>query len=121
MPWTNINHEAMKYKKESLQKLVELIIVISSKPENQWFKDAILEKLINLHTGATFSENTGFDSFFKLLKRQFKIKANNLYKDIPDKNLKNDLINDCVKMYWFQINNEVQSMFIQAFHKWKIC
>lgn len=115
MPWTNINHEAMKYREESLQKLVELIIEISSKPENLWFKDALLEKLVNLDTGPTISENSGFDSYFKLLKKQFKIKANNLYKDIPDKTLKSDLINDCVKMYWFQINNEVQSMFIQAF------
>ena len=105
----------MNYKKESLEKLIVLIKEICESDENQWFKENLFLELGLISTKSR-SEND-FGSYFNLLKKQFKIKAKKLYENINDKDLKKQLINDCVKMYWYQVNNDVNQMFMYAFYQ----
>jgi len=105
----------MNYKKESLEKLIVLIKEICESDENQWFKEKLFLELGLISTNSG-SENN-FGSYFNLLKKQFKIKAKKLYENINDKDLKKQLINDCVKMYWYQVNNDVNQMFVYAFYQ----
>jgi hypothetical protein len=105
----------MSYKKENLEKLVLLIENICSSNDNKWFKEKLLI-VLNSETTITISTNEGdFGSYFKLLKKQFKIKANKFYENIKDTKLKNQLVTDCIKMYWFQVNNDVNQLFVFAF------
>jgi hypothetical protein len=116
-PWKNISLKNMKYKKESLDKLLQLINQICQDDENTWFREQLVELLLKPPLMFSELEKDGFGSFFKLLKKQFKIKATYLYRNIPEKKLKSELIIDCTKMYWFQVNNDIQGMFIQAFYQ----
>lgn len=101
----------MSYQKESLEKLLILIEEICKEPQNDWFK-IDLQKSLELN-----AFDSDFGSYFKLLRKQFKLKANIFYEKVPDKVLKVQLIEDFVKMYWYQVNNEVPQLFVYAFYQ----
>jgi hypothetical protein len=106
----------MAYKKESLEKLLDLVVDISSNPENVWFRNQLLQKLgANAEDVYDINKTVSFESYFKLLKKQLKIKANQFYLEISDKKVKDLLVEDYIKMYWYQINNDVRQMFIHTF------
>ena len=106
----------MAYKKESLEKLLNLISELIKEPENEWFKEKLINQLgINPSSSSVDFNNPSFESYFTLLKKQLKLKANYFYRSVNDKMLKKQLTQDYVKMYWYQINNDVLEMFIQAF------
>jgi hypothetical protein len=107
----------MRYKKESLEKLILLIEEICHDDQNKWFKELLLNKI--LFDGDFLEENSSpqFGAYFRLLKKQFRLKANKLYSDIKDKKLKCELVEDCIKMYWYQINNDVDQLFLHAFYQ----
>lgn len=105
----------MKYKKESLEKLLFLIEEICLDKENDWFSKKLVENLLGNRNYSVFNETADLPSFFRLLKKHFKIKAFHFYSNIYDEKLRSELTKDCVKMYWYQINNDVESMFIHAY------
>jgi len=101
-----------KHKKESLEKLLPIIYEICESPENSWFKDALYKKL-NVERSNPYM--MAFPGYFALLKKQFKIKANKFYSPITNKKLKSELIEDCIKMFWYQVNNDIEQLFVFAF------
>jgi hypothetical protein len=105
----------MPYKKENLEKLLVLIKQICDEKDNDWFKEKLIGQLIINSPENKNETSNGFESYFKLLKKQFRIKANKFYENITDKQLKAQLVNDCVQMYWYQVNNDVNQLFVYAF------
>lgn len=98
-----------------LEEFISYILVVANKEENQWFKDKLL---ISLDSDSE-NKRIDFTSYFRLLKIQLKIKANNFYKDIPNPKLKTQLVKDCLNMYWYQINNDVIQQFNYAFFQFE--
>lgn len=107
----------MGYKKESLEKLIFLIEEICNDEQNHWFKEALFKRIVLGEELLSGNSNPEFGAYFKLLKKQFRLKASKLYAEIKDIKLKNDLIGDCIKMYWFQVNNDVDQLFLHAFYQ----
>jgi hypothetical protein len=105
----------MPYKKENLEKLILLLDQICADKENNWFKEKLLSQLIGNIPDTNNEQSIGFESYFKLLRKQFRIKANKLYENIKEKQLKHQLVSDCMQMYWHQINNDIHQLFVSAF------
>lgn len=99
----------MSYKRESLEKLLLLLEEICNDEENLWFKNRLHEQ---------FSEiGDNFPSYFRHLKKQYKIKANTFYKDIPDNNLKVKLTQDYVEMSWYLGINDVNRFCLFTYYQ----
>lgn len=99
----------MSYKRESLEKLLLLLEEICNEEENLWFKNRLHEQYSEI--------GDNFPSFFKHLKKQYKIKANTFYKDISDKNLKMQLIKDFIEMYWYLGINDVNRFCLFTYYQ----
>lgn len=100
----------MVYKRESLEKLLDLIKEICSDEENKWFREKLISDLLDSKT-----KSVDFREYFLLLKKQLRLKGNHLYKDIKDAELKRQLLDDYVKMNWYQINNDMKLAIVYAF------
>ena len=101
----------MVYKKENLIKLLELIDSISQHPENVWFKN---ELSLRFGSGANFED---FPTFLKFLKKNYRLKANEFYKNIKDQKLKNELVKDNVEMQWYQASHDVERFLLFTFYQ----
>lgn len=97
-----------KYSKESLEKLLDLIDEICKDEENLWFKEKLGKNNIS-----------DFPSYFKLLKKQYKIKGENFYKKIEKGKLRNQLISDFSEMMWFQNINNINRFLLFLFYQYE--
>lgn len=101
--------------KEKLEKFLLYIVEVANSPENEWFK----AKLINSLNSGSSEKVTDFGSYFRLLKVQLRLKANHFYQNILNKKLKDQLIKDCLNMYWYQLNNDVIQQFNYTFFQFE--
>lgn len=103
----------MSYNKESLQKLLLLISDISDDPQNTWFKEELNRK----YGSAIAPAFDDFPTFLKHLKRNYRLKAKEFYKNINDKDLKNELIKDNVEMQWYQTTHDVERFLLFSYYQ----
>lgn len=103
----------MNYNKESLSKLLLLIDEIGAKPENSWFKEVLTQKF----GGASGSSFDDFPTFLMHLKKNYKLKATEFYKNIHDKKLKKELVKDNVEMQWYQATHDVERFLLFTFYQ----
>lgn len=103
----------MSYNKDTLQKLLLLISDISNDPKNLWFKDE-LHTIYGTPQPPAFND---FPTFLKHLKRNYRIKAKEFYKNIKDPKLKNELVKDNVEMQWYQTSQDVERFLLSTFHQ----
>lgn len=99
----------MSYKRESLEKLLLMLEEICKEEENLWFKNRLHEQYSEI--------GDNFPSYFRHLKKQYKLKANTFYKDILEKNLKLQLIKDFVEMSWYLGINDVNRFFLFTYYQ----
>lgn len=103
----------MSNNKDTLQKLLLLISDISEDPKNLWFKEE-LHKIYGIPKPPAFND---FPTFLKHLKRNYKIKAKEFYKNIKDQKLKNELVKDNVEMQWHQTSHDVERFLLFTFYQ----
>lgn len=101
----------MKYNKETLEKLLLLIEEICNDKDNDWFTKELNQKF------GTSSKFEDFPGFLLFLKKSYKVKAKEFYKNINDKSLKNELIKDNVEMQWYQTTHDVERFLLFTFYQ----
>lgn len=102
----------MMYSKESLNKLLLLIYEISEDPQHSWFKEELDRKF-----GSSPAAFEDFPSFLLHLKRNYRLKAKEFYKDVKDPKLKVQLVKDNVEMQWYQASHDIERFLLFAFYQ----
>lgn len=103
----------MRTKEDSLTKLLLLIEEICDDPANSWFREELAQK-IGVAAEPSFKD---FPTFLKHLKKNYKIKAKEFYRNIHNKKLKNELIKDNVEMQWYQATHNVERFLLYTFYQ----
>ena len=106
----------MKYKKESLEKLLLLIDELFNEPENNWFKEE-LSKMTESPTLTLDKNELCFDSFVRLQRKMFRLKANEFYKNLTDADLQKELIKDYQEMLWFKMLNQIDRYYLFIYYQ----
>jgi hypothetical protein len=106
----------MKYKKESLEKLLLLIDIISKGEGNEWFNEILQDRFQIYNTQKSDNFITA-ESFIRLQRKIIKTKAIEYYKSIEDLKLQNELIKDFQEMLWFKVLNQIDKQYLFTYYQ----
>lgn len=106
----------MKYKKENLLKLLQLIEEISNEPENEWFKKELLSKYIQKETSNVNIRH--MDEIYEhCLRKIIKEHAEKFYSNFKLSDIKEKLIEDFVRMEKFRRSNNFEDFCLATFQQ----
>lgn len=112
-------NEASKHKqggdRTNMLKLLDLVEELAGEPGNQWFAGEIQTR---------FKKSTSegdahqiIDVYEEYAKKLFKVRAENFYKDFKILELKNQLIEDYIRMEVFRNNGNFEDFCLAAFQQ----
>jgi len=105
----------MKVKRNNLEKLIALIVEISSQPENEWFKNELIKKLT---TDLSDNNSTAINEIYEYcIQLIIKGQAERFYEDFKLETIKANLIKDFVRMEKFRRENNFEDFCLAMFQQ----
>jgi hypothetical protein len=106
----------MHYKKESLNKLLDFISEIAKEKENEWFKQALISKIVSIDTHNP-NESAISEIYEYCIRLIIKDHAAKFYKDFKLIDIKDALINDFIRMEKFRREDNFEDFCLAAFQQ----
>ena len=107
----------MSGNKQDLLKLLNFIIEISAIPNNNWFKNELIEKLANKNITRISSSSEISDIHEYCIKQIIKDQAKMFYKDIKLIDIKETLCSDFVRMEQFRREDNFEDFSLAMFQQ----
>lgn len=105
----------MQYKKESLEKLLILIDVISKKDENEWFRNKLISKYC---INNNLVENPVIEEIYEYcIKQIIAQQADKFYQDFKLDTIKDRLISDFIRMENFRRMDNFEDFCMALFQQ----
>ncbi len=110
----------MSDNKKDLIKLLNFTIEISAMPNNTWFKNALIEKLVEKNNTRVSSNTEISDIHEYCIKQILKEQAKMFYKDFKLLDINETLCNDFVRMEQFRREDSFQDFSLAMFQQFEL-
>ena len=106
----------MAQNREHLEKLLQFLDSLIKEPGNEWFVEELAKKVVKQQPaeGIYPSEDNNLSTFLSLQHNKIRRKARTYYKNIKDKKLRTQLVNDHALMIWYKSIYEVEKYFVHV-------
>ena len=106
----------MAQNREHLEKLLQFLDSLIKEPGNEWFVEELAKKVVQQQPaeGIYPSEDNNLSTFLSLQHNKIRRKARTYYKNIKDKKLRTQLVNDHAMMIWYKSIYEVEKYFVHV-------
>lgn len=107
----------MSENKQDLLKLLDFIIEISAMPNNNWFKNELVNKLVPLNSPKIGNNSEISEIHEYCIKKILQDQAKMFYKDFKLLNINNELFNDYVRMEQYRREDNFEEFCMAMFQQ----
>lgn len=105
----------MNETRKNLKSLIDFVTEISKIEENRWFRESLLNNLIESNNSTNNELNT--ELFIRVLRKNFSKKAKDFYGSFLDEKLRKDLISDYKEMLWYKTIGNIERQYLFIYYQ----